>query len=89
MRPPGLPEWIYVYNDTYTISITDDDGKFAKTFCFENLLLTMSFIDILVGFSQSKYTTTEAEERVSVCVGPTNTNETRHLYVVALLPDEG
>ena len=89
MRPPGLPEWIYVNNSAYNISIRDDDGQFAKTFCFRNLLLTLYFSDILVGFTQNKYTTTETEEQVSVCVGPTNTNETRYLYVVALLPDEG
>ena len=53
------------------------------------LLHIQHILDILVGFIQNKYTTTEAEERVSVCVGPTNSNETRHPYVVALLPDEG
>ena len=36
VRPPGLPEWIYVFNDTHIINITDDDGIFAKT-CFSLL----------------------------------------------------
>ena len=61
----------------------------VRSFISENLLLTMHFSDILVGFIQSKYTATEAEEQVSVCVGPINSNETRYPYMVALLPDEG
>ena len=60
-----------------------------KRFGSENLLLTIHLLDILVGFIQNKYTTTEAEERVSVCVGPINSNKTRYPYKVALLPDEG
>ena len=48
----------------------------------------MYFLDILIGFSQSTYTTAEAEEQVSVCVGPINTKETRYPYEVALLPDK-
>ena len=31
VRPPGLPEWIDVGEDTHIINITDDDGMFAKT----------------------------------------------------------
>ena len=89
MRSPGLPEWIEVNNSAYIISIIDDDGKFAGVFCFRNLLLTLYFSDILVGFIQKRYTATEAEEQVSVCVGPINSNKTRYPYKVALLPDEG
>ena len=60
-----------------------------KRFVSENVLLTLYFSDILVGFIQKRYTATEAEEQVSVCVGPINSNETRYPYMVALLPDEG
>ena len=34
VRPPGLPEWIEVNNDTEIIHIIDDDGMFAKTFYY-------------------------------------------------------
>ena len=60
-----------------------------KCFVSENLLFNMYFLDILVGFIRHKYTATEAEEQVSVCVGPINSNETRHPYMLALLPNEG
>ena len=86
MRPPGLPKWIYVDEDTHIINITDDDGMFARMVCF---LFTMYSLDILVGFIQKKYNATEAEEQVSVCVGPINSHDTRYPYMVALLPDEG
>ena len=48
----------------------------------------MHLLDILIGFCQNNYTTIETEEQVSVCVGPINTNETRHSYEVALLPNK-
>ena len=32
MRPPGLPEWIEVNNDTEIIHIIDDDGMFPGKF---------------------------------------------------------
>ena len=49
----------------------------------------MHLLDILIGFHQNNYITTEAEGQVSVCVGPINTKETRHFYQVALLPEKG
>ena len=49
----------------------------------------MHLLDILIGFRQNNYTTNEAEEQVSVCVGPINTKETRYPYEVALLPEKG
>ena len=49
----------------------------------------MHFLDVLIGFHQNKYTATEVEGQVSVCVGPINTKETRHSYQVALLPGKG
>lgn len=54
-------------------------------------LLTMHcfFPDFLVGFSSKKYTTTESQGQVSICVGMVNSNVSHPHYTVVLLPDEG
>ena len=49
----------------------------------------MHLLDIQIGFHQNKYTTTEAEGQVSVCVGPINTKDTRYPYEIVLLPEKG